>query len=58
MGQKSNVLTLRKSEINLSLYRNNSLEFLYGYTFLKLIEKMFSNHKIFFSKIYFKFCRK
>ena len=55
MGQKSNVLTLRKSEVNLNLYRNNSLEFLYGYTFLKLIEKMFSNHKIFLTKFILNF---
>ena len=55
MGQKANVLTLRKSEINLNLYRNNSLEFLYGYTFLKLIEKMFSNHKIFLTKFILNF---
>jgi hypothetical protein len=55
VGQKSNVLTLRKSEINLNLYRNNSLEFLYGYTFLKLIEKMFSNHKIFLTKFILNF---
>lgn len=55
MGQKANVLTLRKSEVNLNLYRNNSLEFLYGYTFLKLIEKMFSNHKIFLTKFILNF---
>lgn len=55
MGQKSNVLTLRKSEVNLNLYRNNSLEFLYGYTFLKLIEKLFSNHKIFLTKFILNF---
>ena len=46
MGQKSNVLTLRKSEVNLNLYRNNSLEFLYGYTFLKLIEKLLTLSKL------------
>jgi hypothetical protein len=55
MGQKSNVLTLRKSEVNLNLYRNSSLEFLYGYTFLKLIEKMFSNHKIYLTKFILNF---
>ena len=55
MGQKSNVLTLRKSEVNLNLYRNNSLEFLYGYTFLKLVEKMFSRHKIFLTKFILNF---
>ena len=55
MGNKANVLTLRKSEVNLNLYRNNSLEFLYGYTFLKLIEKMFSSHKIFLTKFILNF---
>lgn len=55
MGQKSNVLTLRKSEVNLNLYRNNSLEFLYGYTFLKLIEKLFSQYKIFLTKFVLNF---
>jgi len=55
VGQKSNVLTLRKFEVNLNLYRNNSLEFLYGYTFLKLIEKLFSHRKIFLTKFILNF---
>lgn len=55
MGQKVNILTLRKCKINLNLYRNNSFEFLYGYTFLKLVEKLFSNYKVFLTKFVLNF---
>ena len=55
MGQKSNILTLRKFDVNLNLYRNNSFEFIYGYIFLKLIEKMFNSHKIFLIKFILNF---
>lgn len=55
MGNKANILTLRKSEINLNLCRRNSLEFLYGYTFLKLIEKIFKNYKVFLVKFILNF---
>jgi hypothetical protein len=55
MGNKANTLTLRKSEINLNLYRNNPLEFLYGYSFLKLLEIFFKKYKVFLVKFILNF---
>lgn len=55
MGNKANILTLRKSEINLNLYRNNPFEFLYGYSFLKLLETFFKSYKVFLVKFILNF---
>ena len=46
MGQKTNVLTLRKRKSQLNLLSNNSKAFLYGFQFLKNFEKLLSRKGI------------
>lgn len=46
MGQRSNVLTLRKSKLNSNLLSVNSKEVLYGLTFLKFLNKLYSKKNI------------
>lgn len=55
MGQKVNIVTLRKSEKNLNLFRNNSNEFLYGFFFLQLMQKLLNIHKVFLTSFIFNF---
>lgn len=50
MGQKANILTLRKYKKNLNLITGNSKQFLYGFQFLSFFEKLLSNKNIFVSK--------
>lgn len=47
MGQKSNVLTLRKSQVYLSNYKENSKDFLYVYLFLLSFEQMLKKRNLF-----------
>jgi len=46
MGQKTNVLTLRKRKSQLNLLSNSSKAFLYGFQFLKNFEKLLSRKGI------------
>jgi len=46
MGQKTNVLTLRKLKPQLNLISENSKSFLYGFNFLKNFEKLLSRKGI------------
>ena len=50
MGQKANILTLRKFKKNLNLINENSKQFLYGFQFLSFFEKLLSTKNIFVSK--------
>jgi len=50
MGQKANILTLRKYKKNLNLITENSKHFLYGYQFLSFFEKLLSKKNIYISK--------
>jgi len=50
MGQKANILTLRKYKKNLNLITENSKHFLYGFQFLLFFEKLLSNKNIYISK--------
>ena len=46
MGQKTNVLTLRKTKPRLNLVSDSSKSFLYGFNFLKNFEKLLSRKGI------------
>lgn len=46
MGQKSNLLTLRKNQLKSNLLSSNPKEFLYGLTFLKSLNSLFLKKKI------------
>jgi hypothetical protein len=46
MGQKSNVLTLRKSENSSTALASNSKTFILGFTFLNFFEKLLSNKNV------------
>lgn len=50
MGQKSNLLTLRKTKLKSNLLTINSKEFLYGLTFLKAINYLFLKKNIIITK--------
>lgn len=55
MGQKINIITLRKSENFLNLSRNNSSEFLYGFFFLQLMQKLLNVRKVFLTSFILNF---
>jgi len=46
MGQKSNILTIRNSKLQLNLLNDNPKTFLYGFTFLKNFEKLLNKKNV------------
>jgi|TARA_B110000093_G_C12907169_1_gene383032 hypothetical protein len=46
MGQKSNILTLRKSQVQPNLFSENSKKFIGGFTFLNFLDKLLVNKNI------------
>ena len=46
MGQRSNLLTLRKSKLNSNLLTTNPKEFLYGFVFLKSLNALFAKKNV------------
>ena len=49
MGQKSNLVTLRKNKANLNLLSTNSKYFLYGYKFSEFFEKLLNKKNVLIS---------
>lgn len=47
MGQKSNILTLRKKTSNINLFKDNSKEFLYGFAFLNSFDNFLKKKYIY-----------
>ena len=50
MGQKSNLLTLRKSRVNANLLTTNPKEFVLGLKFLTNLNQLFSKKKVILAK--------
>jgi hypothetical protein len=55
MGQKSNLVTLRAKEKFLHLYRENKVEFLYGFYFSKLLKFLFNSRKVYVTSLVLNF---